>query len=107
MLQRLQFKPNILWSQLLCIYYARQIEKEEIDYKVESDKMVEIGFNENVQLSDGNSYNCIYIHVLRATTPKNPLVVNITPQNNAKVQLKVVMKGENNHDFHSIPMKKV
>lgn len=81
--------------------------KEEIDYKVESDEMVEIGFNENVQLSDGNSYNCIYVHVLRATTPKNPVVVNITPQNNANVQLKVVMKGENNHDFHSIPMKKV
>ncbi|MDE7328289.1 MAG: toll/interleukin-1 receptor domain-containing protein [Clostridia bacterium] len=79
--------------------------KDEVSYRVISDNVVEIGFNENIHISNGETYNAIYIHALRATTPQNPVIVDLIPKNNAKIQVEMVLKGENNHDFHSIPIK--
>ncbi len=79
--------------------------ENELSYQVLSDSVVELGFNKNIHISNGETYNGIYIHALRATTPQNPVIVNLTPKNNAKIQVEMVMKGENNHDFHSVPIK--
>lgn len=82
-------------------------KEEEINYKVESDSMFQGGFNRDILLSNGEQYNCIYIYVYRPITPQNPLIIYITPKNNANIQLSLVMKGENKHDFHQIPMMSI
>ena len=79
--------------------------EDELTYNVSSDSFTEIGFNKNIKLSDGKTYNGIFVSVLRATTPQNPVIVVLTPKNGSNIKVDVVMKGENNHDFHSIPIK--
>lgn len=80
--------------------------EDELSYQVQSDSVIESSFNKDVQLSNGEIYNGIFIHVFRATTPQNPVIINLIPKNNAKIQVEIIMKGENNHDFHSIPIRR-
>lgn len=80
--------------------------EDELSFQVQSDSVTESGFNKNIKLTNGETYNGIFVHVFRATTPLNPVIVNLTPKNGADIQVEVVMKGENNHDFHSIPIKR-
>lgn len=80
--------------------------EEELSYKVTSDSVVESGFNKNITLNNGETYNGIFINVFRATTPQNPVIIKLAPKNNANICVELVMKGENNHDFHSIPIKR-
>lgn len=81
--------------------------EDELSYRVLSDSIIECSFQKDIQLSNGEIYNGIFIHVFRATTPQNPVIVNIEPKSNVGIQVEIIMKGENNHDFHSIPIKKI
>lgn len=80
-------------------------EENDLKYEVLSDIMSEQGFNKNVKLNDGKSYNAIFIAVERATTPKNPVVVRLSARGDRCIQIRHIMKGENKKEFHSIPIK--
>lgn len=101
---RITFQAKYYMEPTSMYLICTKNSEDEISYQVQSDSSYEGGFNNGVKLSNGETYNCIFIHVSRATTPQNPLIVNLTPKNNANIQIKVIMKGENNHDFHSIPI---
>lgn len=81
--------------------------EEELSYQVQSDSICECGFNSSIKLNNGEVYNCIFINVFRATTPQNPVVILLSPKKEGKIKVDIIMKGENNHDFHSIPIERV
>lgn len=101
---KISFQARYFMEPTSMYLISTKNSEDEISYRILSDAISENGFNNNVEFTNGETYNCIFIHVFRATTPQNPLIVELTPKNNTKIQIESVLKGENNHDFHPIPI---
>lgn len=104
---QITIKPRYFMEPTSMYLICLKNPEEDFTYQIKSDSIAETGVNKNIKLSNGETYNCIFVNVFRATTPQNPVVISVTPKNQNKVNIELVMKGENNHDFHSIPVKRI
>lgn len=77
--------------------------EDEVKYSVTSDQGATIqGFNKDIKLNNGMVCNAIYIELLRATTPKYPLTLELEEQKGIQLKIHGILKGDNNTDFKGI-----
>jgi hypothetical protein len=79
--------------------------EEELSFKCKSSNMVRTGFNKDIKLNDGRTYNAQMMSVERSTVPGFPFVVEITPKSSTiSIELTGVMHEVKQNQWAGIPL---
>jgi hypothetical protein len=79
-------------------------EENEVSFTYKSGSMCNTGFHKDIKLNDGTVFNAQFISVEKGTVPGFPFIVEIKPQNGAKVQLSGVMHEKKMNEWAGIPL---
>src|SRR5690606_27824467 len=76
----------------------------ELTFTYKSGAMCTAGFNKDIRLNNGATFNGQLMAVENATVPGFPFVVEIKPKNGCKVHLSHVMHEKKRNEWKVIPL---
>lgn len=79
-------------------------KEEEITWTAESEGMFNSGFNTNLTLNNGHTYNGISIGRLSPTSPGFPFIIRITSKGQSEVKIDGAMRAISNNQFVGFPL---
>lgn len=80
------------------------MDKADVSFLYKSGNMCNTGFNENITLNDGKTYNAQMISVEKGTVPGFPFVVEVTSPTNKRVSIEGVMHEKKQNEWAGIPL---
>jgi len=78
--------------------------ENELNFKYKTGSLFNSGFHKNIQLTNGLTCNAQYIGVEKGTVPGFPLIVEITTNENATLNLEGVMHEKRMNHWEQIPL---